>query len=100
MARIRRTTDARNDLAAIWLYVAQENLPAADRLIRRIEDALKLALSFPMMGQAVDDLRSGVRRITVGNYQLFYEPTPDGIRLLRVFHAARRMEDLFDQGNQ
>ncbi len=29
-----------------------------------------------------------VCRSTVGNYQLFYEPTADGIRLLRVYHAC------------
>jgi toxin ParE1/3/4 len=95
MTRLRRTSDARNDLTAIWLYVAQENLPAADRLMEEINHTLKLLLRFPLMGDAVDQLRLGARRTTVGNYQLFYEPTADGIRLLRVYHAARRIEDLF-----
>lgn len=58
-----------------------------------INHALKLLLRFPLMGDSVDQLRLG--RTTVGNYQLFYEPTADGIRLLRVYHAARRIEDLF-----
>jgi toxin ParE1/3/4 len=95
MARVRRTSDARNDLTAIWLYIAQDNLPAADRLMDDINHNLKLLLRFPSMGDALDHLRPGVRRTTVGNYQLFYEPTSDGIRLLRVYHAARRIEDLF-----
>jgi toxin ParE1/3/4 len=97
MARLRRTSDARSDLAAIWLYIAQDNTVAADRLMDEIDRKLKLALQFPLMGEAVDQLRPGTRRITVGNYQLFYEPTVDGIRLLRVYHAARRIEDLFNQ---
>jgi toxin ParE1/3/4 len=100
MARIRRTSDARDDLTAIWLYVAQHDLPAADRLIEKIEVALRAALRFPQMGQSVDDLRAGVRRIIVGNYQLFYELIPDGIRLLRVYHAARKIEDLFNEGEK
>jgi toxin ParE1/3/4 len=95
MARLRRTSDARNDLTAIWLYIAQDNLAAADRLVDDINHNLKLLARFPLMGDAVDHLRPGVRRTTVGNYQLFYEPTADGIRLLRVYHAARRIEDLF-----
>lgn len=95
MARLRRTSDARNDLTAIWLYIAQDNLTAADRLMDEIDHTLKLALRFPHIGEAVDHLRPGTRRIIVGNYQLFYEPTADGIRLLRVYHAARRIEDLF-----
>ena len=95
MARIRRTSDARNDLTAIWLYIAQDHLPAADRLMDEINHTLKLLLRFPLMGDAADHLRPGIRRTIVGNYQLFYEPTDDGIRLLRVYHAARRIEDLF-----
>jgi toxin ParE1/3/4 len=95
MARLRRTTDARNDLTAIWLYVAQDNLPAADRLMEEINHTLKLLLRFPLMGDSVDHLRLRARRTIVGNYQLFYEPTADGIRLLRAYHAARRIEDLF-----
>ena len=46
MARLRRTTDARNDLTAIWLYIAQDNLPAADRLMDEINHTLKLLLRF------------------------------------------------------
>lgn len=100
MARLRRTSDARQDLTAIWLYIAEDNLPAADRLMAEIDHNLKLALRFPLLGEAVDQLRPGTRRLVVGNYQLFYEPTADGIRLLRVHHAARRIEDLFRQTDQ
>jgi toxin ParE1/3/4 len=96
MARLQRTLDARNDLTAIWLNIAQDNVPAADRLILEIDCALDRILSFPQMGEAVDHLRLGVRRVTVGNYQLFYESTSDCIRLLRVYHASRRIEDMFD----
>jgi toxin ParE1/3/4 len=95
MARVRRTSDARSDLTAIWLYIAQDNMPAADRLMDEIDHALELVLRFPESGEPVEYLRTGVRRSIVGNYQLFYEPTDDGIRLLRIYHAARRIEDIF-----
>jgi toxin ParE1/3/4 len=95
MARVRRTSDARNDLTAIWLYIAQHDIAAADRLLDEIDRTLKLVSQFPLMGEAVDHLRAGTRRVIVGNYQLFYEPLSDGIRLLRVYHAARSIEDLF-----
>ena len=96
MGRIHRTSDALDDLSNIWLYIAEHNLPAADRVIDRIERVLTLLVQFPGMGEAVDHLRQGVRRFTEGNYQLFYEITSDGILLLRVYHAARSIEDLFD----
>ena len=78
MARLRRTADSRNDILAIWLHIAQDNVAAADRLVEEINRTLKLLLRFPLAGETVDHLRPGARRTTVGNYQLFYEPTSDG----------------------
>jgi toxin ParE1/3/4 len=96
MPRLLRTADSRNDLTAIWLYIAQDNVPAADRFVDDVNRTLNLLASFPLLGEAVDHLRPATRRFNVGNYQLFYEPIDDGIRLLRVYHAARRTEELFD----
>jgi toxin ParE1/3/4 len=97
MGRIQRTSDALDDLSDIWLYIAGDNARAADRLIDRLEHVLDLPARFPMMGESVDHLRPGVRRFTEGNYQLFYEPTMDGILLLRVYHAARSLDGLLDE---
>jgi toxin ParE1/3/4 len=96
MPLVRRSSESRNDLAAIWLHIAQDNMMAADRLVAEIDSTLNRAAKFPFIGEAVDNLRVSVRRITVGNYQLFYQPTSDGFFLLRVYHAARRIEDLFN----
>jgi toxin ParE1/3/4 len=96
MARVRRSALARNDLASIWLYIAKDNYAAADRLMEEIAQTLSTVAKFPLIGESVDHLRPKARRTTVGNYQLFYEPTDNGILLLRVYHAARRIEDLFD----
>jgi len=65
-------------------------------LIDEIERSLNLLLTYPLLGESVDHLQSKARRIMLGQYQLFYEPLADGIRLLRVYQAARRIEDLFD----
>jgi plasmid stabilization system protein ParE len=61
-----------------------------------IDRTLARLIAFPLLGEAVDNLKPSTRRVMVGNYQLFYEPTSDGIYLLRVYHSARRIEDLFD----
>ena len=75
--------------------LAQDDIAAADRFMHEIDHTLNLILRFPMMGESVEHLQHGVRRVTVGSYQVFYEQASDGIRLLRVYHAARRIEDLF-----
>lgn len=94
MPRIRRTFPARDDLRQIWAYVAQDNETAADNLIDEIESTLSLLARNPRLGQSVEQYRAELRRFTVGNYLLFYEPLDDGIRLVRVLHGARRMDDL------
>jgi len=43
MPVIRRTAQAEEDLIDIWLYIAQDNPGAADRLLDEIEDKLRLA---------------------------------------------------------
>jgi toxin ParE1/3/4 len=96
MSRIKRTRRALVDVKKIWVYIAERNYVAADALIERIDAALKLLAKNPYMGEAVDHLHPGLRRFTVGNYLLFFEPIDDGIRLLRVVHAARKLDDLFD----
>lgn len=93
MPRIEQTYPARGDLQQIWLYIAQENLTAAARLIDEIE---RLLAHSPLMGQATDTYRVGLRQFTVGNYVLFYQQINDGVRLVRVFHGARNLEDLFN----
>jgi plasmid stabilization system protein ParE len=47
------------------------------------------------MGEAVDHIRLGLRRVTHGNYLIFYEPRESGILLVRVLHGTRKFEDLF-----
>jgi toxin ParE1/3/4 len=95
MPRIIRTYPARDDLRQIWLYVAERNQSAADRLIDRFERTLETLARHPQMGESVPQYRPGLRRFTLGNYVLYYEPVEGGVRLVRVLHGARNIEDLF-----
>jgi toxin ParE1/3/4 len=80
----------------IWVYIAERNYPAAGALLAKINATLKILADNPYVGEAEDDLRPGSRRFTVGNYALYFEPIEDGIRLLRVVHSSRRLDELFD----
>ena len=96
MPRILRTHPASDDLRQIWLFIAEDNVAAADGLIDEVERTLRLLARYPQMGQSVEEYRPGLRRLTLSNYLLFYEPIEGGIRLVRVLHGARRLEDLLD----
>lgn len=97
MKNVVRTRSARADVTAIAWHIAQDSLPAADRWIDEIDEALQLLAAFPEISERVDHLGDGMRRHCVGQYLLFYVPREDGIELRRVLHGARRIEDFFPE---
>mgnify|MGYP001604054192 CR=1 FL=1 len=94
MAGILRTPQANDDLIEIWDRIAKDNLSAADRLLRRIDETCKLLSRQPEMGQSQEQYRAGLRSFTVGNYIIFYHPIRDGIEVYRILHGARQWERL------
>jgi toxin ParE1/3/4 len=95
MPRILRTDTAEADVLDIYRHIAADNPRAADKWLEKIDRTLGLAAKFPGMGEQVEHLAPGLRRLTEGNYLLFYVPIEGGIELQRVLHGARRIEDLF-----
>jgi toxin ParE1/3/4 len=96
MACILHTQNSYVDLEAIWDYIARDDRVAADRLIRRIDEMLKLLVKTPSIGIRQDELRQGLLcKPVMRNYLIFYEIDADDIRILRVLHGARRLEELF-----
>jgi toxin ParE1/3/4 len=94
MGRIVRTRQAREDVLAIWKYIAADNETAADRLLSRFDEIAQRLSENPKLGSSQDRFRSGLRCMPVASYLIFYEPITDGNRILRGLHGARRWEDL------
>lgn len=94
MLRIIRTRQAREDVLDIWDYIAAENVPAADKLLRKIDEMVRLLAVQPGIGSSQDKHRAGLRCQAVGSYLIFYDQTPGTLRVLRIIHGARRWEDL------
>lgn len=91
MTRVVLTDSAKQDRLDIWLYVAADNLDAADRLLDEIDETLRLLASAPGLGRARDDIAPGLRYFPIGNYLILYEVLPDGIAVVRVVHGARHL---------
>lgn len=96
MTRVVRTRRTDVDLLQIWIYVAERNVAAADRLANRLEREFHFLAENPLVGESLDRLRPGLRRYTVGSYVVLFEPLPDGVRLLRVVHSSRDIRPLID----
>lgn len=94
MPRVERSPPAEEDLLGIWAYIAQDSPDAADGQLRKIEEALNLLAATPLLGEEQADLPGALRRFVVGSYLIFYRPIEDGIEVARIFHGARRYEDM------
>ena len=95
MPSIKRTAQAEEDLIEIWLYIAQDNSGAANRLLDETEDKCSLLAANPQLGPARPDIAADCRYFPVGRYLILYRLLPDGIEVVRVVQGSRRLEDLF-----
>ena len=83
-------------MIAIWGYIAADNPAAAIDLLERIDRRIQSLADYPFVGERQPQFGETTRRVIVGNYLVFYDVLPDAVHVLRVFHAARRLEDLSD----
>ena len=61
MRRATLTADAKRELQEIWLIIAEDNEPAADRVIDRLYEAFAQLAEYPNFGPAEPDLGPLVR---------------------------------------
>jgi toxin ParE1/3/4 len=89
MNRYVVSPDARTDLDEIWQFIAEDNVNAADRMMRALRDRFKALVEQPMIGEARPDLAPGIRHSVVGRYLIFYRLSGDEIEVVRVLHGSR-----------
>jgi toxin ParE1/3/4 len=95
MGSVDRFRQAEEDLLSIAEFIARDNPSVAVRWMDDIEAVLVRIAQQPYMGEAVNHIRPGLRRVTHGNYAIYYEPRDAGILLVRILHGTRKIEDLF-----
>ncbi len=95
MGRLIVSGEAKADLVEIFLYIAQDNLGAAHRTHSRFEETLRTIASQPKIGRARDELIPGVRSLASGNYVVYYREMKAAVRVLRILHGARDIQQLF-----
>lgn len=90
MGKIRHSASAEADLLEAWLYIADDSIEAADRLLDQIDAETRKLLMQPQMGRARDELATGLRSWPTSTpYLLFYFVDADGLTIARVLHHAR-----------
>jgi len=87
LADVLLTPKAKDDLKAIWSFLAAESESAADRMIIRFAERFDLAADFPEMGVLRPELGRNVRSLTVGQYLVLYRRSDQGVAVIRVIHG-------------
>jgi len=86
------------DLDDIWdhVFVESGSEASADRAIDLIEVRFTTLSDWPRIGRQRDDLRSGYRSYTAGEYLIFYRMDGDDVVIQRVLHGRRDLRRLLD----
>ena len=90
--------EAKADLVDIWLYIAEDNIPAADQMTGKFHDLFRRLTKFPEMGRERPEINvvTDLRSLPVDNYVVFYQVTDDAIRIHRVLHGSMDIPSVFD----
>jgi plasmid stabilization system protein ParE len=89
------------DLDAVWDYIAQDNIDAADRWIAKLFDAFDVLSQAPGMGHKREDLTSfPVLFWPVGAYLIVYRVQGEGIQIVAVTQGARDIPSFLQERAQ
>lgn len=87
------TPAAKEDLLAIWQYIAVDNPGAADDVIDDLLDSSEGLAAFPSLGPDRPDLAPNVRYFPRRKYLIIYRPDSRGVEILRYVRAERDLLD-------
>lgn len=90
------TAQAENDLREIWVFIAERDESAADRLIEAFFAKFQLLAENKEIGRRQDDFIVEMRLFPFKHYHIYYFPTSDGVEIYRVLHGRRDAEGLFE----
>lgn len=94
MLPIVRSAQSERDLIAIWRYIATDNTAAATQWLQKIDRRIESLSKYPFLGERQPQFGEHTRRIVEGNYLIFYDALPDAVHILRVYHGARKLDEL------
>jgi toxin ParE1/3/4 len=82
---------SRSGLDDIWYYIATESssIEVAERMLDAINHQFALLSKHPLLGRSRDELRPGLRSITVGAYVVLYRIENEDVVILHVLQGRR-----------
>lgn len=78
------------DIEAIWEYIADDNLDAADRILEELYEVIRSLVTFPHQGHIRPDLTSRPLRFqSLRDYVIAYVPDDKPLAVVAVIHGRR-----------
>ncbi len=98
MSRYRLSQQSRSDLDDIWLYIASDNITAADQFVDELVGKFQTLAAQPGIGRTRDELGESLRSFPVGNYVIFYRAMQGGVEVVRVLSGFRDIPNVITGG--
>lgn len=85
---LRISAQAQRDLEQIWAYSVENwGEDQAVQYVAQVRAALELLRTNPGLARPAEDVRSGLRKFTVGSHVLYVRLGDRFLRLVRVLHG-------------
>jgi len=95
MKRFILTPRANQDVNDIWDHIANDNIEAADRVLKALEEAMLRLAKNPGMGHWREELTDKRHRfLLVYSYLVVYRCGTKPLRIIRVLHASRDVQSI------
>ena len=89
---VRWTLPARDDLKAIYEYIALDSKFYAKKIVREIITLSSTIPAIPERGRIVPETNEKeIRELFIYSYRLIYQISPDLISILAVIHGSRNI---------
>ena len=87
--RVVWSLTADRNLDAIWEYIAQDSLDAADRIADLLKSSAKLLADHPNIGRRGRTNQTRERPVPGTPYILIYRVSRNHVEIVRVLHGAQ-----------
>lgn len=95
MSRFILSPEARTDLEEIVDYIAEDNLEAAEMVLRELKAAMGRLAEMPLLGHLRQDLTADALRFwQVYSFLIVYRAEKKPLEIVRVLHASRDVRRL------
>jgi len=95
------TPQAREDLIEIYVYIAHDNVPAAELIFDAIAAKAELLAEYPRLGVRRPEIRPSTRMLVERMYLILYETRPDSdageidlVEIVRIVDGRRNLKNL------